>query len=181
MADRYDLLRYPVRLRSGTVADGAVSVDEGATPGPRQQRRTLAVVVAILAVGAAFYHHFGFVVTLGVIWVTITLLLALGPGNEAVETECRAVPAGDRQRVVAAHRRAIRGQRRRRLVGIALFAALAVVVALLAGPPEGYVTVGGSSCCSATAHWPSRGLDSGCSPPNSSARTSPDRSPRRRP
>lgn len=145
MADRYDLLSYPVRLRSGNVADDAVSIDESAAERARDRGDKVSAVlaVALVLVGSVVFELWGFAVVLGGIYVVVTVLLSTGPTNEVVETECRAVPAGAGERVIGAHERAIERHRRRRLAGLAAVGALTLVVAYIAGAPEGLVTIGG--------------------------------------
>lgn len=145
MADRYDLLSYPVRLRSGEVADDAVRVDDAAGERARNRGRTLgaALAVGLVLLGTVVFDLWGIAVVLGVVYVVVTALLVAGPDTEVVERECRAVPVGEGQRVIAAHERVIARHRRRRLAGVAVAIVGTLVVASLAGPPEGLVAVGG--------------------------------------
>lgn len=145
MADRYDLLSYPVRLRSGEVADDAVRVGDSAGERARNRGRKLgsALAVGLVLLGSVVFDLWGIAVVLGVVYLVVTALLVAGPSTEVVETECRAVPAGAGERVVAAHERAIARHRRRRLAGLAGVVIVTLVVASLAGPPEGIVAVGG--------------------------------------
>lgn len=143
--DRYDLLSYPVWLRSGTAVDGAVSVDASAPERDRDRRATYSVA---LAVGVVVVRLWGVAVFLGLGYVGFTAMTAMGPTNEVVETECRAVPAGDGERVVAAHEQAV--ARRRRLAGVGVLVAVTLGVTALAGPPEGLVASPASPCCSPT-------------------------------
>ncbi len=80
---------------------------------------------------------------LGLSSVAFTATTAIAPDNEVVETACRAVPAGDGERVLAAHEQAVARQHRRRLVGIGVVVAITPGVASLAGFPKGLVAVGG--------------------------------------
>lgn len=145
MADRYDLLSYPVRLSSGTVAEDAVDVDAeaAARDGERGDTRSAVLVFALVGGLGVVYWLWRFAVALGVAYAVIALLVALGPDDEVVETEWRAVPAGTGERVVAAHERELRRRVLLRLLGVAVLSLLTLGVAYAAGTPAGLVTVGG--------------------------------------